>query len=111
MVVINSYHDLGVWNAYHSALGPTEQGFECRNICDGRATFYSPPWCSARGLVDIWSGLGARLTDVEERLDALYAAKCVAKDWDCTPAHELVGLIDREAELLNRCALNTGVSS
>ena len=42
---------------------------------------------------------------IDERLDVLLHVKWTVKEFDCNLTREIVDLIDREADLLNRCAL------
>lgn len=39
---------------------------------------------------------------VDERLDILLNTKWTVKEWDCNLTREIVELIDREADMLNR---------
>lgn len=47
-------------------------------------------------------GLNLPLLTVDERLDVLLHVKWTVKEFDCDLTRELVDLIDREADLLNR---------
>ena len=40
---------------------------------------------------------------IDERLDVLLHVKWTVKEFDCNLTREIVDLIDREADLLNRC--------
>jgi hypothetical protein len=46
---------------------------------------------------------------IDERLDVLLHVKWTVKEFDCNLTREIVDLIDREADLLNRCALRACV--
>jgi hypothetical protein len=39
---------------------------------------------------------------IDERLDILVNTKWTVKEWDCNLTREIVELIDREADMLNR---------
>ncbi len=48
------------------------------------------------------AGLNLPLLTVDERLDVLLHVKWTVKEFDCDLTREIVELIDREADLLNR---------
>lgn len=48
------------------------------------------------------AGLNLPLLTVDERLDVLLHVKWTVKEFDCDLTREVVDLIDREADLLNR---------
>merc|ERR1712010_102809 len=54
------------------------------------------------GLMDLYSGLRLPLLTVDERLDVLLHVKWTVKEFDCNLTREIVDLIDREADMLNR---------
>jgi hypothetical protein len=56
----------------------------------------------AKELMDIYQGLKLKKLSVDERLDILLNTKWTVKEFDCNLAREIVELIDREADMLNR---------
>eukprot|EP00913_Durusdinium_trenchii_P024608 g23100.t1 len=52
--------------------------------------------------MDLYSGLRLPLLTVDERLDVLLHVKWTVKEFDCNLTREMVDLIDREADMLNR---------
>merc|ERR1712166_910379 len=70
---------------------------------DGETTTVHTPYTTrAKELMDLYSGLRLPLLTVDERLDVLLHVKCTVKEFDCNLTRELVDLIDREADMLNR---------
>jgi len=70
---------------------------------DGEATTVHTPFTTrAKELMDLYSGLRLPLLTVDERLDVLLHIKWTVKEFDCNLTRELVDLIDREADMLNR---------
>lgn len=63
---------------------------------------HTPLTVRAAELQQLYRGLTLATLSLDERLDVLLHVKWVAKEWDNTVTRELVGLIDREADLLNR---------
>lgn len=47
-------------------------------------------------------GLKLKNLSIDERLDILVNTKWTVKEWDCNLTREIVELIDREADMLNR---------
>eukprot|EP00762_Andalucia_godoyi_P006732 ANDGO_06209.mRNA.1 hypothetical protein AMSG_11901 len=56
----------------------------------------------ARELADLYKGLCLNGISVDERLEILLHVKWTVKEFDCQLTREIVELIDREADLLNR---------
>jgi len=56
----------------------------------------------AKELKDLYNGLRVPLLSVDERLDVLLHVKWTAKEFDCNLTREIVDLVDREADMLNR---------
>lgn len=52
--------------------------------------------------MDIYNGLKQRKLSLDERLDILVNTKWTVKEWDLNLSREIVDLIDREADMLNR---------
>ena len=52
--------------------------------------------------MDIYQGLKLKKLTVDERLDILLNTKWTVKEWDCNLTREIVELIDKEADMLNR---------
>ncbi len=57
---------------------------------------------SARELHAVWTALGAPAASEEARMAALAAARAAAQGSCAAPAHELLALAAREADLLSR---------
>lgn len=56
----------------------------------------------ARELLELYQGLAAPNMTVDERLDVLLHVKWTVKEFDCRLTRDLVDLIDREADMINR---------
>eukprot|EP00758_Cryptobia_borreli_P013659 Tbor_TRINITY_DN5853_c1_g7::TRINITY_DN5853_c1_g7_i1::g.7039::m.7039 len=56
----------------------------------------------AKELKDLYNGLDRTKISIDERLDLLLNVKWTVKEFDCKLTREIVELIDREADLLNR---------
>ncbi|CUI15502.1 Hypothetical protein, putative [Bodo saltans] len=56
----------------------------------------------ARELRDLYDGLQLTHIGIDERLDILLHVKWTVKEFECALTREIVELIDREADLLNR---------
>lgn len=70
---------------------------------DGETTTVHTPYTTrAKELMDLYSGLRLPLLSVDERLDVLLHVKWTVKEFDCNLSREIVDLIDREADMLNR---------
>merc|ERR1711861_67419 len=65
-------------------------------------TVHTPFTTRAKELMDLYSGLRLPLLTVDERLDVLLHVKWTVKEFDCILTREIVDLIDREADMLNR---------
>jgi len=52
--------------------------------------------------MDIYNGLKLNNLTIDERLDILVNTKWTVKEWECILTIEIVELIDREADMLNR---------
>lgn len=63
---------------------------------------HTPLTVRAAELQQLYRGLTLDSLCLDERLDVLLHVKWVAKEYDCGTTRELVELIDREADLLNR---------
>lgn len=62
--------------------------------------------CRAGELRGLYRGLQLQGLPAAERLDVLLHVKFRAKEFQCSLTPELVQLIDREADLINRCAVH-----
>jgi len=70
---------------------------------DGETTTVHTPFTTrAKELMDLYSGLRLPLLTVDERLDVLLHVKWTVKEFDCNLTRDIVDLIDREADMLNR---------
>lgn len=63
---------------------------------------HTPLTVRAAELQQLHRGLTLSSLSLDERLDVLLHVKWAAKAHECPCTRELVGLIDREADLLNR---------
>lgn len=70
---------------------------------------HTPLTVRAAELQQLYRGLTLPSLTLDERLDVLLHVKWVAKEWDTNVTRELVELIDREADLLNRWGGVTGL--
>ena len=70
---------------------------------DGRYTEVHTPFSTrAKELMDLYNGLRLPFLSTDERLDVLLHTKWTVKEFDCNLTREIVDLIDREADMLNR---------
>mmetsp|Transcript_22548 Transcript_22548/g.25369 ORF Transcript_22548/g.25369 Transcript_22548/m.25369 type:complete len:434 (-) Transcript_22548:137-1438(-) len=70
---------------------------------DGRLTEVHTPFTTrAKELMDLYNGLKLPFLSIDERLDVLLHTKWTVKEFDCNLTREIVDLIDREADMLNR---------
>ena len=70
---------------------------------DGRITeVHTPFTIRAKELMDLYKGLKMKNISTDERLDILLNTKWTVKEWDCNLTREIVELIDREANMLDR---------
>jgi len=63
---------------------------------------HTPFTTRAKELMALYNGLNLPLLTIDERLDVLLHVKWTVKEFDCNLTREIVELIDREADLLNR---------
>mmetsp|Transcript_30660 Transcript_30660/g.76283 ORF Transcript_30660/g.76283 Transcript_30660/m.76283 type:complete len:357 (+) Transcript_30660:179-1249(+) len=63
---------------------------------------HTPFTTRAKELMQLYNGLRLPLLTTDERLDVLLHVKWTVKEFDCNLTREIVELIDREADLLNR---------
>ena len=63
---------------------------------------HTPFTTRAKELMELYNGLNLPLLTIDERLDVLLHVKWTVKEFDCLLTREIVDLIDREADLLNR---------
>lgn len=64
---------------------------------------HTPLTTRAKQLSQLYIAASTPLLTLAERLDVLLHIKWIAKEFDCDLTRNLVDLIDREADLLNRC--------
>lgn len=63
---------------------------------------HTPFTIRAKELMDLYHGLKTSFVSVDERLDVLLHVKWTVKEFECPLTKELIELIDREADMLNR---------
>lgn len=63
---------------------------------------HTPFTTRAMELMQLYNGLNLPMLTIDERLDVLLHVKWTVKEFDCNLTREIVDLIDREADLLNR---------
>ena len=63
---------------------------------------HTPFTTRAKELMELYNGLMLPLLTVDERLDVLLHVKWTVKEFDCNLSRDIVELIDREADMLNR---------
>ncbi|XP_067855911.1 IQ motif and ubiquitin-like domain-containing protein [Heptranchias perlo] len=85
-ILLNKCADPIRWRAYDGRVTEMDTQFTIR----------------ARELRDIYNSINMKYVTQDERLDALLTLKHTVKEHDCTLTHEIVELIDREADLLMR---------
>jgi len=72
-------------------------------IADGTTVEVHTPFTTrSKELMQLYNGLRLPLLTTDERLDVLLHTKWTVKEFDCNLSREIVELIDREADLLNR---------
>jgi hypothetical protein len=77
---------------------------------DGRFTEVHTPFSTrAKELMDLYNGLRLPFLSTDERLDVLLHTKWTVKEFDCNLTREIVDLIDREADMLNRGRTETSL--
>lgn len=70
---------------------------------DGQRVIVDTPFTTrARELQELQRGLSQNKVSIDERLDILLHVKWTVKEFDCNLTREVVDLIDREADMLNR---------
>jgi len=70
---------------------------------DGRFTeVVTPLTTRAKELMELYNGLKMPFLSIDERLDILLHVKWTVNEFDCSLTREVVDLIDREADMLNR---------
>lgn len=74
--------------------------FELKN--GKKVEVHTPYTTRAKELMQLYNGLNLPMLSVDERLDVLLHVKWTVKEFDCNLTREIVELIDREADLLNR---------
>lgn len=77
---------------------------------DERYTEVHTPFTTrAKELMEIYNGLRMTNVPLDERLDILLNTKWTVKEFDCDLTREIVDLIDREADMLNRGRTETSL--
>jgi len=72
-------------------------------VSDGTTVEVHTPFTTrAKELMQLYNGLRLPLLSTDERLDVLLHVKWTVKEFDCNLSREIVELIDREADMLNR---------
>jgi len=72
-------------------------------MSDGEvAQVHTPFTTRAKELMELYNGLRLALLSIDERLDVLLHVKWTVKEFDCNLTRDIVELIDREADMLNR---------
>jgi hypothetical protein len=72
-------------------------------MSDGEVTQVHTPFTTrAKELMELYNGLRLPLLTIDERLDVLLHVKWTVKEFDCNLTRDIVELIDREADMLNR---------
>lgn len=72
-------------------------------MSDGEVSQVHTPFTTrAKELMELYNGLRLPLLTVDERLDVLLHVKWTVKEFDCNLTRDIVELIDREADMLNR---------
>lgn len=70
---------------------------------DGRFTEVHTPFSNrAKELMDLYNGIRLPMLTTDERLDVLLHTKWTVAEFDCNLSREIIDLIDREADMLNR---------
>jgi hypothetical protein len=71
-------------------------------MSDGKPVWVETPYTArAAELAELYRGLQLKLP-LDQRLDVLLHVKWACKEFDCSLTRDIVGLIDREADLINR---------
>merc|ERR1711871_1540065 len=66
------------------------------------AEVHTPFTTRAKELRELYNGLNLGMLNTDERLDVLLHVKWTVKEFDCSLTRDIVDLIDREADLINR---------
>ena len=66
------------------------------------AEVHTPFTIRSRELMELYNGLNMTSLSIDERLDVLLHVKWTVKEFDCNLTRQIVDLIDREADMLNR---------
>lgn len=75
------------------------------NLSNGNnLSVHTPFTTRAKQLGQLYAATLAAVSNLEERLDILLHVKWTIKEYDCDLTRQLVDLIDREADMLKRCA-------
>jgi hypothetical protein len=92
------------YDAIHTRLHTMSKPKEIPNATyDHKSLDVETPFTiRARELMELYHGLNTDMLSVDERLDVLLHVKWTVKEFDCRLTREIVDLIDREADLLNR---------
>ena len=70
---------------------------------DGKTVEVHTPFTTrAMELMQLYNGLNLSMLTIDERLDVLLHVKWTVKEFDCNLTREVVELIEREADMLNR---------
>merc|ERR1719182_1358410 len=78
---------------------------------DGETTTVHTPFTTrAKELMELYNGLRLSKLTLDERLDVLLHVKWTVKEFDCNLTRDIVELIDREADMLNRGRSETSLS-
>ena len=67
-----------------------------------RLQVHTPFTTRSKELMELYNGLRLPLLTVDERLDVLLHVKWTVKEFQCNLTRDIVDLIDREADMLNR---------
>ena len=72
-------------------------------MSDGEVCQVHTPFTTrSKELMELYNGLRLPLLTIDERLDVLLHVKWTVKEFDCNLTRDVVELIDREADMLNR---------
>ena len=88
-----------------TAIRSTLQLMSARSaaMSDGEICQVHTPFTTrAKELMELYNGLRLPLLTIDERLDVLLHVKWTVKEFDCNLTRDVVELIDREADMLNR---------
>jgi len=94
----NENRDLRIRSTLHLMSSPKRW-----QMSDGEVSKVHTPFTTrAKELMELYNGLRLPLLTVDERLDVLLHVKWTVKEFDCNLTRDIVELIDREADMLNR---------